>query len=188
MLMKTVLALLMLAIVSLSSARGQFQFQADMVLLEPLPTSTNDWRGLGTFTLQGDTLGCRVAVAPFGPWAHSEIRAFGADGSVLFDLPLVGCDTPMGSYPGGCVFRTNLSLTDSAIADLMANWYVTATYQGPIYDTRMGGQIVLVPEPSTLTVLVLSAATSIAVIGILKRHRRGGHSAACEEQRGPLQA
>jgi hypothetical protein len=33
----------------------------------------------------------------------------------------------------------------------------------------MGGQIVLVPEPSTLTVLVLSAAASIAVIGILKR-------------------
>jgi len=187
--MKTVLALLMLAIVSLSSARGQFQFQADMVLLKPLPPSTNDWRGLGTFKLEGNTLTCRVAAGPYGPWAHSDIRALGTDGPVLFDLPLIGCEPPLGSYLGGCVFRTNLSLTDSAIADLMANnWYVTATYQGPIYDTRMGGQIVLVPEPSTLTVLVLSAAASIAVIGILKRHRRGGHSAACEEQRGPLQA
>jgi hypothetical protein len=177
MLMKTVLALVMLAIMSLSSARGQFQFQADMVLLEPLPPSTNYWRGLGTFTLQGDTLGCRLAVAPFGPWAHSEIRAFGADGSVLFDLPLIGCDTPMGSYPGGCVFRTNLSLTDSAIADLMANnWYVTATYEGPIYDTRLGGPIVLVPEPSALTVLVLSAAASIALFGNIERHRREGQS------------
>jgi hypothetical protein len=187
--MKTALALLTLAILRMSSAQGQFQLQANLILLEPFPSNTNDWGGEGTFMLDGNTLKCRVAVAPYGPWAHSEIRAFGTDGPVLFDLPLLFCEPPLGSYLGGCVFRTNLSLTDSAIADLMANnWYVTATYQGPIYDTRMGGQIVLVPEPSTLTVLVLSAAASIAVIGTLKRHRRGGRCAACGEQRQPLQA
>jgi hypothetical protein len=167
MFMKTILALLMLATVSLPSAQGQFQFQANMVLLEPLPPSTNDWRGEGTFTLQGNTLSCRVVVAPYGSWARSEIRALGVDGSVLFDLPLLGCQAPLLSDPGGCVFRANLSVTDSAITDLMANnWYVTATYPDSRGDVNMGGQIVLVPEPSAIALLVVSATVFLFCLRI----------------------
>jgi hypothetical protein len=168
--MKTILALLML--VSLSSAHGQFQLQATMVLLEPLPPSTNDWRGEGMFTLQGNTLSCRVVVAPYGSWVRSEIRAFGVDGSVLFELPLLGCQPPLLSDPGACVFRSNLSVTDSAIADLMANnWYVTATYRGITREVSMGGQIVLVPEPSAIALLVSGGAASLLCFRVAKPFR-----------------
>ena len=55
MLMKTVLALVMLAIVSLSNAEGQgpFQFAADLSLLEPLPSHPELSGDVGSSRLGG---------------------------------------------------------------------------------------------------------------------------------------
>jgi hypothetical protein len=175
--MKTILALLMLAIVSLPSAQGQFQFQANLILLEPFPPNTNDWGGPGTFTLQGNTLSCRVAVAPDAMWTRSDIRALSLRGPVLFELPLLGCVPPLGRDAGLCVFRSAFSLTDSEIADLMVNkWYVTATYGDSRGDVNVGGQIVLVPEPSAIALLVSGGAASLLCFSVAKPFRLGDQS------------
>jgi hypothetical protein len=172
---RTIVALLMFVIGSVANtpAQGPFQFGANLILIEPVPPNTNDWGGPGTFTLTGNTLSCRVAVAPYGPWARSEIRAFATDGPALFDLALLGCVPPLGRDPGACVFRSTLTVPDPGIPDLMANnWYVTATFQGIDGEVNVGGRIVLVPEPSGVALLALGGATLIAWFCISRSRRQ----------------
>ena len=157
--MKTILAPLMLAIVSLSSAQGQgpFEFSADLQLLEPRPPHSERWGGTGTFALQGDTLSYRVAIVPYGPAPEAAIRGPGGDGPVLFQLALLGCQTDIDTNLGLCVFRGGVTLSQAHIPELLAdNLFVTAAYHDFSGEVHYAGRIVLVPEPHSIVLLSLS--------------------------------
>ena len=128
--MKTILALFMLGIVSLTRAQGPFQFQANIVLLEPFPPNTNWWGGQGTFSLEGNPFNYRVVVRPAASWTGSQIHCLGPNGPVLYDLAFQGCVPPFDTNLGLCVVRGAVEIPDSAIPDLAGKkWYVTATEQ-----------------------------------------------------------
>jgi hypothetical protein len=156
MFMKIILALLMLALVSLPRAQGQgpFEFSADLQVLEA--GHTERWRGTGVFTLEGNTLSYRVEIIPIGPQPEAAIRYAGSDGPVIFDLALLGCQTGYATNLGFCVFKGAAAVADSAIPDLLANnWFVTASYSSELH---YAGRIEVVPEPRSMTVLSLGFA------------------------------
>ena len=158
MLMKTILALLTMGIVALTRAQGQFEFSADLQLLEPRPPHSERWGGTGTFSLQGSAFSYRVDIVPYGPAPEAAIRGPGGNGPVLFQLALLGCQTDIDTNLGGCGFRGVVTLSDSVIPDLLAeNLFVTATYHGFEGDVNYSGRILLVPEPSPIALLSLSA-------------------------------
>ena len=187
MLMKTVLALLMLAIVSLSSAQGQgpFEFSPDLQLLEPRPPHTERWGGSGVFTLQGNTLSYRVAIIPWGPQPEAAIRYAGPDGPVIFDLALLGCQTGFGTNLGLCVFKGAAGVADSDIPDLLANnWFVTASYHDLSGEVRYAGRIEVVPEPRSLSVLSLSLAVAGVWCWLRPRNHHERPDQPCRELLG----
>jgi len=73
-------------------------------------------------------------------------------------LALLGCQTDIDTNLGGCGFRGVVTLSDSVIPDLLAeNLFVTATYHGFERDVNYSRRILLVPEPSPIALLSLSA-------------------------------
>ena len=139
-------------------AQDSVQFAANLTLVEPLPQDPERFSGQGLFTLEGNSLRYRIDVAPAGTW-DAQIRAFGPLGSILFDLPVSGCEFPHDQFLGSCWFRGTAEVPASWIPDLMASrWYVTATVQGILADASLQGQIQLVPEPSVAVFLVLFAS------------------------------
>src|SRR5262245_44511988 len=95
----------MLALVMGASAQGPFQLTATLQPIEPLPPFPIIFGGQGQFTLEGTTLRYQVSAGFYATDWSCQIRNGGPGGAVLFDLPLSGCSTPIGTNLGSCYFR-----------------------------------------------------------------------------------
>ena len=169
----TTLILFLLAAGASTSAhaQGPFQFTADLRVLDPLP-GQEVFGGQGTFSLEGNLFRYRVVIAPYWPVPDGAVHGPGLDGPVLFDLAFLGCQTPLGTNLGSCVFRGTLVVPDSQIVDLLANeWYVRASIHGD-GDVNYAGRIELVPEPSLTALLCVGALVSSVCFCIRLRRRR----------------
>ena len=150
---------------SLTVARAQTYFQANLDGLQEVPPNASPAFGLGDFTLSGSTfsvttgsyqdlLGGATAVT-------LNDAAPGVNGAIIFSLVL---DTP-GAATG--TFSSSGTLTGPQITDLNAgNLYVNIRSQVfPSGEIR--GQIFSVPEPTTLA---LAGVGSLILLAM--RHRK----------------
>src|SRR5258707_15797077 len=96
---KFILALLFVAASTNNYAQGTLQFAANLTLIEPLPRFPVPHHGQGIFALDGNKFRYRVEVIPYGldAWQSSQILLGGPNGPVLFNFPLTGCMTPLGT-------------------------------------------------------------------------------------------
>ncbi len=154
-------------------AQGTLQFSAH------LTGPTTSQTGEGAFTLTGNVFTFYVR-SVFG-FSIGEIRgpaAPGSDAPVIFNLGPARCVAPGpdGSL-GFCDFGffTNQSyfvLDEARISELLGEmWYVYA-YVPDLPLTGLRGQIVLVPEPNSLILVVLAAAASFVRLASARRNSR----------------
>lgn len=161
--MKTILSLLaILASLVTASAQGTFQFVAALNGANQVPPNGSSGIGTGQFTLTGSSLDIFVDLTPAFPVTGAFIHGPAGPGSTgpsIFDLGSAAERPPIWPIdPGGYEFvRNGVTLSGAQISDLMAGlWYVNIT--SPTFPNgEIRGQILVVPEPSTMALLALAA-------------------------------
>ena len=106
---------------------------------------------------------------------HAQIRGPGTPETaapVILDLNLAGCEPPVNGFPGDCFFVGRVNLTMDQVSELVAGeWYIDS-YGTVFNEPPMRGQILPVPEPSSVVLFTFS------IVGLLwwvhsKRKGRG---------------
>ena len=159
---KTLSLLAILASLVTASAQGTFQFVAALNGSNEVPPNGSPGIGTGQFTLTGSSLDVFVDISlafePTGAFLQGP-AASGSTGPRIFDLGAPILRPPIFPIdPGGREYVFNgATLSSSQISDLMAGlWYVNVT-SAAFPDGEIRGQILAVPEPSTLALLALAA-------------------------------
>ena len=178
-----VFALFTLASLASAHAQGTIQFNAILTGANEVPPKSDLTIGTATFTLEGNSLSYFVYVPALtfltSGGTLNGLALPGANGPVIFDLaafiPHSGSsfgDPPF--YSSGSSLPPPFgagpfTLSDEQIGQLESGrWYVNIA-SGPQLDGQLRGQILPVPEPSTVALLGLGAA-GLAFLG-RKRYR-----------------
>jgi len=169
-----ILALLACA-VQAAQAQGTIQFRAILTGSMEVPSNSDPTIGTGTLTLDGNLLSFRVAVPAvtfISMSAYIQGPALpGANGSIIFDLggPTFIGGSSFGEPPKYIFFSPPIPpfgagpfpLTDAQINQLESGlWYVNVTSAGQP-NGQLRGQILPVPEPSTIALLCLGTGLAI---------------------------
>ena len=158
--MKKLFAVIALAVSVLSlNAQGTFQFAVTMNGQQQVPPNSTSLDGFGQFTLNGSTFSGGVLVRPSeSPVTGVRIHgpaAPGAEANSFYTLATglwIAPDHITGD-PGGQGYDANLIITEAQRAELMAGlWYINVTTEA-FPEGEIRGQIILVPEPSTLAIV-----------------------------------
>jgi len=168
--------MLMLALVACAvepaQAQGTIQFKANLTGSNEVPPNSDLTIGTGTFWLDGNMLNFLVAVPAVtfisvSGYIQGPALA-GINAPVIFDLggpvfhrgssfgdpPFYSFGSPASPPFGAGPFR----LTDTQINELESGlWYVSVT-SAALPNGQLRGQILEVPEPSTLALFGLVAA------------------------------
>ena len=138
---------ILLVFLAHAGAQGTLQFVATL-------TGNSDATGSGTFSLTTNRL--QYEVQTHLGYEQLQIRSPWPDPTapVIFDLHLRFYNPPpCGTQGCYCLFRGSPTLSDDQITELEAGqWYVYAP-NGPFY---LQGQIVPVPEPHVLVLILLA--------------------------------
>jgi len=181
-----ILALLACALPA--QAQGTIQFQATLTGSAEVPPNSDPTIGTGRFSVDGNLLNFRVdvpALTFISVSGYIQGPALpGAIGPTIFDL---GGPTFKGGCSFGCppeyLFFSPASppfgagpftLTDAQIAQLESGlWYVNIT-SAANPDGQLRGQILPVPEPSALALLLSGAGLALFAMR-RKLHRKATH-------------
>lgn len=142
-----------------TAAQGTLEFTLTLTGDQVGPPNNSPYRGSGSFTLTGDQLNYAVGMEPpyFLPTeAHVHGPAPpGVNGPPVFDLGNYIIFGPGPGTFGGLAYGGGRTLSASEIAGLTAGlWYVD--FHSTDYPNgEIRGQIMTVPEPSTLALLSL---------------------------------
>ncbi len=152
--MKTkLLSFIAIVVTNAACGQGTLQFTAHLTSID------TDYTGNGLFTLTANNFTYDLSV-PYGFDQGTIRRGSDLTAPLILDLHLRYCLAPEpypGTNRGGCFFNGSLTLTDGQISDLEDNqWYVTAT----AFST-LRGQIVPIPEPSTVAFFGLALGLSL---------------------------
>ena len=145
-------------------AQGTLQFDVNLSGANEVPPNGITATATGTFDLAGNSLDYYLSGVR-GPYVYSEGSINGpadmnSSGPVLFDLGPIKPTDPILD-PGGpyVLAGTVNNLSTGQIDDLLAGlWYVNV-YSPSYSDQQIRGQILLVPEPATWSLLISGAAT-----------------------------
>ncbi len=163
-----------------AQAQGTVQFRAILTGSNEVPPNSDPTIGTGTFTLDGNLLNFRVdvpAVTFISMSAYIQGPAMsGANAPIIFDLggPTFKGGSSSGDPPEYLFFSPAsppfgadpFPLTDAQINQLESSlWYVNVT-SAQFPNGQLRGQILPVPEPSTLALFGLSG-----LMILLWRHR-----------------
>jgi len=174
------LALLVCA-VQRAQAQGTIQFRAILTGSNEVPPNSDPTVGTGTFWLDGNMLNYLVAVPAvtfISVSAYIQGPALaGANAPVIFDLggPVFHRGSSFGDphfysfgSPASPPFGAGpFTLTDAQIDELEGGlWYVNVT-SAMLPNGQLRGQMLPVPEPSTLPLLVVG----VAGLALLRRKR-----------------
>src|SRR6266852_2610824 len=174
--MKRLLLILVLPACALQAqAQGTIQFQATLTGSAEVPPNSDPTTAIGTFSLDGNILSFRVdvpAVTFISVSGYIQGPALpGANGPVIFDLggPVFHSGNSLGSPPfysfgspaappfGAGPFQ----LTDAQIGQLEGClWYENIT-SAANPGGQVRGQILPVPEPSALALLLSGAGVAL---------------------------
>jgi len=158
------LALAILSNAALLNAQGTLFFTANFSGANEVPPNASAGLASGSFEVIDPTL--YVSVLVYSPLKAADVTINGSANPgtiapVLFDLPMgviIAPDPQTGQ--GGQSYTLAQNLTASQIADLEAGkWYVnidTAAYP----NGELRGQLVPVPEPSSISLFGLGCPTS----------------------------
>ena len=171
-----VLMPVLLACALWAQAQGTFQFHATLTGSQVVPPNSDPTVGMGDFWLTGDILSFRVDVPLItfitmsgtinGPALPGE------NAPVIFDLGGAGVypGSSQGDPPGyrffspfdGTFGAGPFTLTSQQISELQSGlWYVNIT-SFTMPDGQLRGQILPVPEPSTLALFGVAGAFLVA--------------------------
>jgi len=168
-----------------AQAQGTFQFYATLTGANEVPPNNDPTVTTGSFSLMGNSLSFTVNV---------PIITFIAQSAYIQGSALPGSNGPILFHLGGPVFHSGsqggppyaaffspytppfgagpFTLTDSQISELMSGlWYVNVT-SSSFPDGQLRGQILGVPEPSALALLLIGSGI------VLLSRRRNANSAA----------
>ena len=167
--MKALLFLVGLS-VSIAVAQAQSSFTVMLSGAEEFPANNSPATGSGTLTLNpNNSLTYNITYSGLsGDWSANHIHGpagRGTNASVIFTLN----HTPSGSTHAGTLSGTTPILTAPQISALQNEfWYVNIHSTPNFAGGEIRGQIVPVPEPSTLALLGLGAGS----VGWWIRRRR----------------
>ena len=170
-------SLVLLAAQAVASAQGTFQFSVNLNGANEVPPDTSIATGSGTLSLTGSTL-----VYIFGgPGAFSGTTGFidgpalpGSVGPTIFNLgaPLIAVQNPPS--PGAYQFSGTINnLSPTQISQLQSGlWYVDVQ-SGAMPNLDIRGQILPVPEPSSLALVTCGCGLLALAFQHLDRKMRG---------------
>lgn len=160
---KTIVLLLMTVALCSAQAQGTFRFTVNLSGLNEVPPNSSPYDGSGVFDWDGTTLtgGIQIfspAPRPTGVFVHGPADVT-STAPILFELGFQFFEAPFPPDRGGWVYGGSISnLTSSQISDLFADkWYVETT-STTFPNGELRGQIVPVPEPSSVVLLSMGLA------------------------------
>ncbi len=161
----------LLACALMARAQGTIQFNATLTATNEVPPNSDPTIAIGTFSLDGTTLNFNVMVPAVTFLAMSAYiqgpAAPGVNGPIIFDLggpSFIGGSPQFGIPPYydffspsfGPVGAGPFTLTSDQINQLESGlWYVNVT-SSSFPNGILRGQIIQVPEPASLSLLLLS--------------------------------
>lgn len=167
--MKSLLALLLTCVAAAQAfAQGViYDFTVNLDGLQVVPASSSTYSGNGTLRLDGNSLNYFIVFQfPAPNFITSHFRGPaqpGANGPLVYDLETPSVVGPYPGDPGSLIYSGTLPVTSPQASDLRSGlWYMEVyTAQFPAGDVR--GQITLVPEPSTLSLIGLGGVALVLV-------------------------
>ena len=160
------------AAVNTGFSQGTTQFSASITGSDQVPPNNTAWTAAGDFELLGSSLQCVVTaqypslatdVTINGPATGGTVAA------ILFDIPLASINIPNPSLGriGDINFAGSFTLTQTQISDISSGkWYVNVTSSTfSFVNGELRGQIVPVPEPSSLVLVGLGIAVLVNRLG-----------------------
>ena len=179
--MKTTFALLTLIVgVGSICAQGTFQFAATLSGSNENPPNNSQYDGLASFTLAGVTLSYSLQTGPMDtPNVAPTINGPGLAGPILFSIngpPILVTGQSSASSDGWYWGAGAFTLSSGQIAELKAGQFYVNVPTVNFPNGELAGQIVSVPEPSSLALLAFGGGLCAfpALISYRARKSRGG--------------
>jgi len=144
-----------------SQAQSTLEFMTYLDGLNVVPPSSTPVDGTGSFSLSGTLFTYDITLDPVSSWRGKIYGPGlpGVNGEPLYDLNIPVVVPPLPPYREGYAsFKGSLTVTAEQMPQLMSGlWYVQIASTG-FPELAVRGQIVPVPEPSAVALIVLAAA------------------------------